>query len=228
MDPKLKEKAISLRRKGKSYGDIKRALGLKSKGTLSAWFKKLPLSKKSQALLHTNNRLAFKRGLKAANANRKIRIDSENSESYNEGLKTITQLSDSELLLIGASLYWAEGVKSERGVSTPLVFTNSDPDMISVYMQFLRKILLVPEDTIRAGIHIYNNHDPVECRKFWANITGLPEDRFYIITQISRSSQNKRPFNILPYGTATIRVSNRKYFFKMKGMIARIIQGLIK
>lgn len=47
----LKEEAIALRRGGKSYSEITKALGIKSKGTLSLWFKNLDLSKKSKDLL---------------------------------------------------------------------------------------------------------------------------------------------------------------------------------
>lgn len=218
----LKKQAIALRIKGRSYNNIKKSLGLKSKGTLSQWFKDIKLPKKSLKLLAENNELAHKRGLLKANKNRKIKINSENKKAFEYGKNCIQQISEKELLLIGAVLYWGEGAKSERS-SLSLNFSNSDPLMISVYMRFIREILKIPEEKIRAGIHIYPSISSDEAKKFWSKTTKLPEDRFYIINQISRASRNKRPFNILPHGTLAIKVNNRKQFYIVKGMIGGIV-----
>ena len=218
----LKKEAITLRKGGESYSSIKKALNIKSKGTLSQWFKNLKLSEQSIKLLEKNNKLAHKRGLFIANNKRKIKIENENREAYIEGQSQIKSISKKELTLIGAALYWGEGTKSERG-SVSICFSNSDPVMISVFMRFIREILKIPEDKIRAGIHIYPSISTDKAKKFWAQITKLPENRFYIIRQISRASQNKRPFNILPYGTAVIKINNRQQFYKVKGMIKGII-----
>ncbi len=222
----LKEKAINLRRSGHSYSSIIKTLGLKSKGTLSEWFKNLKLSKRSKDLLLNNNMLSHKRGLLTANKNRKFRIDTENEKSFLDGQKQINSLTHDDLLLIGTSLYWAEGTKSENRKNRSLAFSNSDPRMVYVYMRFVREVLKIPEDRIRAGIHIYPSISEELARSFWSDTTKLPVDRFYIVTQISRASQNKRPFNLLPYGTAVIRVNKRMQFYKVKGMISGIIERL--
>ncbi len=221
----LKEKAISLRKEGGSYNDIRKILGIKSKGTLSLWFKGLELSGKSKKLLKKNNEIAREKGLFIANERRSTRIKEENTVANKTGENSVNSISKNELLLIGACLYWAEGMKSERTPPT-LTFSNSDPEMIKVYMRFIREILKVVEEKIRAGIHLYSSTSINDARKFWAKTTGLPEDRFYIINQISRASQNKRPYNILPHGTVAIKVNNRIQFHKVKGMINGIIQKL--
>jgi hypothetical protein len=221
----LKQEAILLRQKGKSYSEILKALSIKSKGTLSHWFKNITLSEESRLLLDKNNKLSHDRGLFKANAIRKERIETENKSAFLAGKNSIDTLSKRDLLLIGTSLYWAEGTKSERSILS-LTFSNSDPLMITVYMRFLREVLEISEGKIRAGIHIYPTIIPDDARKFWSEITKLPIDRFYIITQVSRASQNKRPFNILPYGTAVIKVNSRTQFHKVKGMIDGIVQKL--
>jgi hypothetical protein len=224
----LKEEAISLRKKGKSYNDIRKSLGIKSKGTISYWFRNLKLSKKSEKLLEKNKKLAHERGLFIANKERTERIVEENDESYKNGKGCISTISEYELLVIGASLYWAEGMKSERTPNPSVTFSNSDPSMVSAFMRFVREILKIPEERIRAGIHIYPTIRPEDARRFWSDITKLPINRFYIITQVSRASQGKRPYNILPYGTAVIKINNRIEFHKVKGMIAGIIEKLTK
>jgi hypothetical protein len=222
----LKEKAIRLRKDGKSYNEIINILGIKSKGTLSLWFKDLKLSEKSRRLLEKNNKLAHDRGLFINNSNRNTRIKIENLKAYNMGKECINSISEKELLLIGSALYWGEGSKSERTTSTPLDFSNSDPKMVSVYMKFIRKILKIPEEKIRAGIHLYPSTNVEEARRFWSRITNLPVDRFFIVNQVSTASKGKRPKNILPHGTVAIKISNRLQFNKVKGMIHGIIEKL--
>ncbi len=223
----LKEKAIGLRKEGKSYSEILRILNLPSKGTLSLWFKNIKLNKTEQIRLSKNMKLAVDRGLDKFNQNRSKRILNENSQAKEDGLKEIGKISKRELLLIGTTLYWGEGSKADYSWSSKsIIFTNSDPSMISVFMRFIREIWKIDEQRIRAGIHIYSNIDPCEAKKYWADITKLPTDRFYIVNQVSKASQNKRPINLLPYGTAVIKINNRKYFYKIKGMIDGIIHNL--
>lgn len=224
----LKNRAILLRRNGESYNNIIKKLGIKSKGTLSLWFKNLKLSSNSKKLLEKNNKLAHERGLFTANNNRDLRIKRENQEAFIDGKNYIKSISERELMLIGSALYWGEGSKSERMTSTPLDFSNSDPLMVSVYMKFVRQVLKVPEERIRAGIHLYPSTPVDKAREFWSETTGLPKDRFFIINQISRSSQGKRPFNMLPYGTIAIKISSRIQFHKVKGMIQGIFENLTK
>lgn len=220
----LKNRAIELRKAGKSYSEILKELQLRSKGTLSAWFKNIQLSQKSRLLLEKNNNLAIKRGLQKFNSDRSRKIIEENKTARTEGAAQIGKISSRELLIIGAALYWGEGTKSERSLGNRnIAFANSDPDMIATFLRFIRDILKIKEERIRAGIHIYPNISQTKARNYWSQVTKLPIDRFYIVNQISRASQNKRPYNSLPYGTAVIKVCNRKLFFEIKGMI----QGLI-
>lgn len=124
-------------------------------------------------------------------------------------------------MLIGAALYWGEGTKSDNNGKWPtLAFANSDPKMVKVYLQFIRKIFNVPSTKIHGGIHLYPNTDIEDARLFWSRITRLPPSRFYITTMVSRLSAGKRNPRLLPHGTITLRVYNRRLFHEMKGMIA--------
>jgi len=224
----LKQRAISLRLEGYSYNIIKRKLEIKSKGTLSYWFKDLSLPEESKRKLEKNIKLANDRGLFRFNRQRTEKIIKENRVAFQEGITKVQDLSPKDLFLIGVSLYWGEGTKSEnnRG-NLRLAFSNSDPDMIKVFLRFLREILEVKEEKIRAGIHIYSSINPDEARRFWSGVTKLPVSRFYIVNQVSGASRGKRAFNQLPYGTAVIIVNDRKLFFKVKGMIRGIIYQAI-
>ncbi|MCX6703219.1 MAG: hypothetical protein NTV02_00810 [Candidatus Zambryskibacteria bacterium] len=170
----LKQKAIALRLEGNSYGNIKKTLGLKSKGTLSVWFRDVILPEDSRKKLEKNNLLAIKRGLSSFNNNRTARIKIENELAYKKGSEGIPEnLNKRDLLLVGVALYWAEGTKAINKVSPAFSFSNSDPEMVRVFMRFIREILLVKEEVISGGIHVYSNTDVVKAKNFWGNVTNL-------------------------------------------------------
>ena len=132
-------------------------------------------------------------------------------------------------MLVGAALYWGEGTKSDNNGRWPtLAFANSDPTMVKVYLKFVRKIYGISNEKIHGGIHLYPNTDVEGARAYWADITKLPLDRFYITTMVSRLSAGKRNPRLLPHGTITLRVHNRKLFHHMKGMIRGLFEAKIK
>lgn len=225
MNKLKKQKAIALRQRGKSYNEIRKILSIASKGTLSNWFRDAPLSKEATERLAHNIDVARKRGLLRYNYNRTKNIISENKNIRSSAKSEIGKLSKRELTLIGTALYWGEGTKSEKNSSPAAILTNSDPNLIALYMRFVRECLDVPEEKIRAGIQIHPHINQKITRQFWSKVTNLPEDRFFIIKQISRASKFKRPANSLAYGTVSIRVHKRILFYKIKGYIDGLSQN---
>jgi len=222
-----REKAIKLRLQGKSYGEILKELNIPSKGTLSFWFKDIKLPPGAKKRLKRNILIAREQGLFAFNRRRTQGILKENKSIISQSINLIKSISGYELLLIGATLYWGEGTIHHGRYRYPhLSFSNSNPEIIKTYMLFVRKILKIEESQIKAGIHIHSNIKEKMARKFWAKITGLPELKFYIFRQISRSSKLKRDKRFLPYGTAQIIVGRRQLFYKVQGYIDGIIRQL--
>jgi hypothetical protein len=88
-----------------------------------------------------------------------------------------------------------------------------------VFLEFLERLLYVSRQQVRAEIHIQPNLSAVKSLSYWHEVTGIPTERLKIYKVISRSSNRKRPKNILPYGTVHIRANGRKEFFKVKGII---------
>lgn len=224
---KLKEKAISLRQEGFSYGYIKNKLGLKSKGTLSVWFRNVVLSKEAKKKLEKNIQIAVEKGLFSFNDKRTKKIKAENKESYDKGFSSVPKdLNKRDLFLLGIALYWAEGTKAGSDKPSPVFsFSNSDPEMVRVFMRFIREILCIHIKDMSGGIHLYPSTNIPDARNFWSKITDIPNEKFYIITQVSKASKGLKG-NKLPYGTLHIRISRRLVFYRIKGMIDGLISNL--
>ena len=223
------QKALELRSAGMTYGEIRKAFSI-PKSTLSSWFKYFEVKGKALTLLKK------KQGenmilLAKFNKERSLRIKDENENIRREFESLVGNISIRELTLIGAVLYWAEGQKvfNHKGIYGPYpvpVFSNSDPSLIILFLKFLENVLGVSKSLLRPWVYLYPNLSPQKSVNYWAKITKIPINQFRYYTALSRASRQKRPKNILPYGTLHIRVRRRQEFFKIKGLIDGIIKSM--
>ena len=219
----LKEKALLLRRKGKSYGEINQVLGL-HKSTLSTWLKNLPLSKKVKARNINKAKVIWAKNISEFNKIRSEKYQKDTQLLIKKFSSEIPLPTDRDLFFTGVSLFWAEGGKREKW---KVVFVNSDPQMIEVMMKFFRKICKVPEAKFILVLHLYPNIDEADAKSFWSKITGLNLTQFRKTqTKITISSKYKRPINRLPYGTLHISISDASLNKKMKGWILGLSQQI--
>src|SRR5437870_5545702 len=133
----LREKAILLRKKAKTYSEIQGILGIKiPKGTLSYWFKNIKLDlfykKKIERLNMDNLNKARFVALSVLKEKRRQYLDSVRAR--NDHLKSVLKNKDIAKISL-ASLYLAEGSKNTRGKMT---FGNSDPFIIKLFLNLLR------------------------------------------------------------------------------------------
>lgn len=171
MASELKERAILMRRQGKSYGEILAEIPV-AKSTLSLWFRSVDLSKR-QIQKNTEKRTAA--ALRGAQSRRNARLKSV-SDSASIGREDVGTLSERELWLIGTALHWAEGSKQNaKSPSAGIIFGNSDPRMLTVFLRWL-EYLGVPKDAIRYELymHIDRKSDMDEFRLWWSQQLGIP------------------------------------------------------
>ena len=116
------------------------------------------------------------------------------------------------LFLCGLALYWAEGAKHPGEV---VKFVNSDEKMVTIMMRWFREICKVPEKKFRIGLHIHNFHVSKNVKKFWSDITGIPENQFHKI-YVKQSSLGQRR-NVLYNGTCGVIVHDKKLFRRISG-----------
>lgn len=172
-----KEKAIVLRKRGKTYTDILRVIPV-AKSTLGIWLKDAKLSKTENQKFTEAKRLASLRG---GQAKKKQRIEKQKfviSKSKSE----VGSLSERELFLIGVALYWAEGAKEkEYSPGSPLRFANGDPYMIKLFLKWLQYVG-VSKERICFDLYLHDNNKyrTLEVIKYWAYNTGFSEKLFRI------------------------------------------------
>jgi DNA-binding transcriptional regulator YdaS (Cro superfamily) len=103
----------------------------------------------------------------------------------------------------GCMLYWAEGSKL-RNVAA---LTNSDPDLLGVFVAFLSKCYGVPRDALALSVncHLGNGLSLDRIERWWLQRLDLPEAalRAATVNRPSGASRHRRG-NVLPYGTARV------------------------
>jgi len=222
------QRIISLRKKGKTYGEIVNILKL-PKSTVAWWLRggvKIPKSLEKQML--ERSRKKWRNNINEFN---KVyaKIRSEEAARIREDIKKkaskeIKNLSKKDLQLIGCALYWAEGTKKNRW---HVCFSNSDSEIIRIMMRFFREICKIPDEKIKARIHLYPQMDQQKTTNYWKKITALPKKNFNKSQiQVSRASKSKRPRNTLPYGTLHLTAGNTKMACRVKGWVRGISEKI--
>lgn len=192
------EKAIQLRLEGKTYGQIKRKLGV-SKSTLSDWLSRLPLNKEQQIALSKNKLLAKdasrEKSIETFKKKRLIRLKTILKNQIIE----LLPLSKKELFLAGTFLYWGEGEKRHGRLSV----TNTDPKVIKFALYWMIKILRIPRESIKVRLHVYKDMDIEEVVNFWSNLLNLPKTQFRG-PYIKKTNREGLTYKSFGYGTCQI------------------------
>lgn len=93
--------------------------------------------------------------------------------SFTSKIKLSTQ--EIKLKIAGLMLYWGEGAKRN---ANRIDFANSDPEMILVFLKFLRKIYQVKESKFRIYLYSYHSLPTDDLINYWSNLTNIPISQF--------------------------------------------------
>jgi len=123
---------------------------------------------------------------------------------------------EKELLITGLMLYWAEGWKKNSG---SVVFSNSSPKMAQLFLKFLREICEIHENRLRVLLHLYEDQNEQELKKFWSRTLKIPLEQFSATcVHKSKSGTYKKKSK---YGTLSLRYSDKK-------LLKQILKGIDK
>ena len=126
----------------------------------------------------------------------------KNLDSYEEKLK-----------IAGIMLYWAEGTLRGNTVD----FANSNPQMITVFLRFLRNICGVSEERLRIYLYAYQYQDIEKLKRYWHKVTKISLTQF-TKPYIRIGNQNLSGRKLL-YGLVHIRYNDKQLLNLIKNWI---------
>lgn len=162
-----------MRKRGYSYNEICRELKV-AKSTCSIWLRNVKLDKKA---IH---RLVDRQDEGRRKAALTLRQYGEERDKYirekvTKSLETF-HFSPEVGKLLCSTLYWGEGAKT----GSVLTFTNSDPNMVKVYMALLRTYFSLEKEKFSALLHLHSYHEVEKQKRFWSKVTGISAARISI------------------------------------------------
>lgn len=128
---------------------------------------------------------------------------------------------------MGATLWWAEGTKSRRdkrwsnAVSYPLEITSTDPNIVKIFLEFVRKDIKVDEKRLRVQLQIHENDDKLKLENYWSKICSIEKQRFHktIIRPVGNKVGKTR-------GTCKIRYHDKEKYFKTLEILHSVMKEI--
>ncbi len=162
--------AIRLRKEGKTYGEILEAVPV-AKSTLSLWLRAVGMATPQKQRITQKRIDAQRKGALSRHVTRIKQIE----DLLRVGQREVGHITERELWLIGAALYWAEGSKQNTtSISAGIQFGNSDVRMIRVFLRWL-DFLKIPTSDIGYELYVHDNRkrDVPKFRAWWARELGI-------------------------------------------------------
>ncbi len=128
-------------------------------------------------------------------------------------IKGDLNLGEQQLKIAGIMLYWAEGTLKGQTVD----FSNSNPEMVKIFLKFLREICGVSEKRLRLYLYAYSYQDLKTIKEYWHKVTNIP------LNQFTKPYVRKGNLNIskrkLPYGLVHVRYNDKKLLTAIESWI---------
>jgi hypothetical protein len=165
--------ARRLRTGGATYDEIAAVLDV-SKASLSLWLRDLPVPDRIRQRRADHLRRLRGRG---AASTRRIARD-RMCARQDIARRTLSQLSQRELFMVGLALYWSEGSKDKPWRRHGRVrLTNSDADLLAVFLAWL-ELLGVPASECTFWLNIHETADAADQERWWQERLALPASLF--------------------------------------------------
>jgi hypothetical protein len=172
-----------------------------SVSSVSLWVRDIELTPAQQASLDARN--PIRNGQRLGARNNSLRCREIRRAAQQHGRERAR--AGDPTFVAGCMLYWAEGSKRRNTVT----FTNADPDLVDLFLRFLRMHYGVTDDRVAFSVNCFvQNGLTVEAiQDWWLDRLVLPTLclRTPAVNRISSASKRLKG-HILPYGTARVVV----------------------
>ncbi len=204
---KQKEKfeALRLRNKGLSISAIAKAINV-SKSTVSFWCKDISLTTEQIDKIALISKHHATSALLISSEKQRQARQEKIAEVQLKGKNKVGSLSNRDIYMIGLGLYWGEGYKKGN---QELGFTNSDPQMIQLYLHWLNTAFAVHKERLIFRISINQSHSTRtdEVMKYWSDLLKVPTAQF-TKTSLIKAKASKQKYTSKHYGTLRVKVRN--------------------
>ncbi len=217
MKAKERKLARRLRQQGRSVREIAKEVEC-SKSSISKWVRDIPLTTRQIERLKSNQDRGRAKAANHPNSPKHVWAKIRNDIADSAAKEIPPKYSLYILKVIGTVLYWGGGYK--LGINM-VNFSNSDPHMIGLMMQFFKKVCKVSSPKFRGVVHIHPHLDREKARRFWSRMSGIPLKQFHK-TQLALSKASKGKKDTLPLGTFRIVISDTRLQSRIKGWIRGI------
>ena len=125
-----------------------------------------------------------------------------------------------KLQTVAVIIWLCEGTKVRKdkrwknAYSYAIEVTNTNPIIIRIFIDFLRKNLQAPDDKLRGQVQIHKGDNQKEIEAFWSKITNIPMAQFN--KTIIREKGNKPGKT---RGTFKVRVYDKAIFEKLQNLL---------
>jgi transposase len=219
----LRETAIEMRHDGYSVPAIATDLGV-SKSTAYLWTRDIPLTATPEEAAARRRRRS-KEGAEARWAPLNKERDERRLEINTVEQDWVGQLSDREVLLLGATAYWCEGQKAKPWEPNRcrVTFINSDPGLVLIFLRFVELVERDRHD-LRYRISIHESADVEGAGRWWAEVVGVPFECFARPTLKTHNPSTVRHNVGDPYrGCLVVGVpKSRELYWKIEGLMRGI------
>jgi len=232
---KEKEECINLRRKGKSISEILQVVNA-SRGSVSAWVRDVPLTdiQKQQIKERKGKKIAESNKARPKSKTRpkhvRMKISKNATLAWSEKCRKARERNqekgrmklhtEDQEYAFGCALFWGEGSKSQHSV----IFTNSDPDMVLFFTNFMRKYFSVNDEKLLIKLQYYldNGNGLDEIENYWIRLLDVP--RLNLRKGINKGKYYNKPKHVRhPYGICTIVVHDVVIVQQLYGSIKEMI-----
>lgn len=215
-----KEKAVALRKRGLSYGEILEKVSI-SKASLSLWLRGIELSHGQRDHLRQKWQVAREKGAAKRHLTRMKEWRSIKEKSAGE----VQKLSAKQRWISGVMLYWAEGSKEkEHGQSINIKFSNSDPRMLVLFQSWLNEFLNIEKDKLIYELYIHEKADWKAARLFWVKELVIKPEAIRVY--FKPHNPNPKRKNVSSHYHGLIRISapgSIKFVRRIDGWIAGVV-----
>lgn len=217
--------AETLRRQGLSVPAIATELGV-ARSTAFRWTMHIPREGPAEAVAR---RKAHAKAMTDSRwAEHRVQRDTEHAEILAASAAEVGQLSDREILLIGAAIYWSQGTKSKpwRPNDWRLTFTNTDVGLVAFFLRFLA-MLGQERHALIYRLSIHASADVEAAKAWWIERLDLPGETHISVTlKRHNPSPGRHNAGADYHGCFVVRVrQSTRLYRRIEGIVNGLLGG---